>query len=90
MDDEYEAMPDDVLDDLAGFERNRKKNKYNNVKLPAGWTNIPRQKYLKGKNQHVVDCFSPQSSAGDNRDRVADVLLYLLNNAPGKLGKLDD
>jgi len=68
MDEDYETLPDDAL---IGMERG-KKNKYSNAKLPQGWVNIPRQKYLK---------------VGDNRDRVADVLLYLLNNAPDS-GKL--
>ena len=44
MDEEYETIAED---DLLNFER-AKKNKYSKVKLPPGWVNIPRQKYLKG------------------------------------------
>ena len=44
MDEDYETLPDDAL---IGMERG-KKNKYSNAKLPQGWVNIPRQKYLKG------------------------------------------
>ena len=49
MDEDYEAMPDL---DLGGFER-AKKNKYSNTKLPQGWVNIPRQKYLKGNESEL-------------------------------------
>lgn len=75
--------------------------------MPQGWTNIPRQKYLKRKNSIVISrdfhddsrllaCASLRETfpnadvtlflGGDNRDRVADALLYLLNNAPGTFG----
>ena len=31
------------------FLGNKNKGKYSNTQLPQGWTNIPRQKYLKRK-----------------------------------------
>ena len=46
MDEDYETIPDEILE-LSGLERG-KKYKIPNKKLPPGWTNIPRQKYLKG------------------------------------------
>lgn len=56
----------------------KKKQKYKgqNVQLPPNWVTVRRQYHLR---------------VGDNRDRVADVLNYLINNAPdsGKLPAYD-
>lgn len=70
--EDYQEELDYQIGARAKKKGNKNKGKYGNTQLPQGWTNIPRQKYLK---------------RGDNRDRVADALLYLLNNAPDS-GKL--